>query len=177
MYRKPWVFVLLSLALILALSACTRSASQPPAATPTSESDFPFPLPTNNPLQNILSGTQTAMAKSGLPVDQSTPAAPGATQDVAAQPTAGSVDVLPTATPAPTLPVATWVPTAGSPTTYTIQEGEYPFCLARRFNVDAGELLSANGLSMDSKPAAGTSIKIPSGGKPWAGDRARLTHP
>ncbi len=53
-----------------------------------------------------------------------------------------------TATVTPTIPVTPASPTTGPrPASYTLQIGEYPYCIARRFNVDPKELLTLNALS------------------------------
>ena len=67
--------------------------------------------------------------------------------------------------------------TPGRPATYTLQQGEFPFCIARRFNVDAGDLLSINGLNMNSHPAAGTVLTIPQSSTWSSGPRALIPHP
>jgi LysM repeat protein len=83
----------------------------------------------------------------------------------------------PTAAPANTaVPVPS--PTPGLPSTYVLQPGEHPYCIARRFNVDPGELLSINGLDTNPLLDPGTEIKIPTNGKPWSvGERSLLSHP
>ncbi|RPH73087.1 LysM peptidoglycan-binding domain-containing protein [bacterium] len=179
MKKTFWLILVVSIVLVLALSACQRSASGPPVTTPTTGGDLPFPVPaTQNPVQVIL--TQTAIAKG--PTGEATPVVvPTATTgETVILPTATTAAVQPTAAPtaAPQGPAAVWVPTPGLPTTYTIQLGEFPYCIARRFNVDPGELLSLNGLNLNSRPAAGTSLKIPTSGKTWsAGSRALVSHP
>jgi LysM repeat protein len=82
-------------------------------------------------------------------------------------------------TGAPTTPVVvTPVPTTVRPATYTLQAGEYPFCLARRFNVDPVELLTLNGLTgNEGFYAPGLVLKIPQTGNTFPGQRALRTHP
>jgi LysM repeat protein len=56
-------------------------------------------------------------------------------------------------------------PTEGNPpATYTLQKGEFPFCIARRFDLNQAELLALNGLNLDSKPGVGTVLKLPKTG-------------
>jgi LysM repeat protein len=78
----------------------------------------------------------------------------------------------PTNTP---VPVPTSTP--GVPESYQLQKGEFPFCIARRFNVDVGELLSINGLSTSSLVPVGFTLKIPQTGNNFVGQRALLNHP
>ncbi|MEI6289774.1 MAG: LysM peptidoglycan-binding domain-containing protein, partial [Chloroflexota bacterium] len=64
------------------------------------------------------------------------------------------------------------------PAVYVLHQGEYPYCLARRFNVNPEELLTLNGLSSSqSEYTPGTSITIPSSGGTWPGTRALKNHP
>ena len=99
------------------------------------------------------------------------------TAPTAQAPAATAVPVKPT--PTTVQPTMIVVPSAtpGRPATYTLQQGEFPFCIARRFNVDAGTLLSVNGLNMNSHPAAGTVLTIPQSGAWSSGSRALLAHP
>lgn len=89
--------------------------------------------------------------------------------------------ILVTSTPATiATPTATKIayptPTPGRPTQYTIQAGEFMWCIARRFDVNAGELLTLNGMNANSRPYAGTVINIPTSGA-FDGTRALKTHP
>jgi LysM repeat protein len=81
----------------------------------------------------------------------------------------------PTSEPEATVVVYTATP--GIPKNYTIQGGEFPFCIARRFDVDVGELLSLNGLSTNSLVPVGFSLKIPQTGNGFNGQRALRKHP
>jgi len=67
--------------------------------------------------------------------------------------------------------------TPGRPATYTLQPGEFPFCIARRFNVNATDILNLNGLNLNSHPAAGTVLHIPQTGVWSSGARALIPHP
>lgn len=79
----------------------------------------------------------------------------------------------PTNTPEPTL----MVPTVTRPAQYTLREGEFPFCIARRFNLDPQELLSLNNLGPSDLLEPGTVLQIPQTGT-WTGDgRVRNPHP
>lgn len=201
MSRKLIGLIALS-TLALLMAACTRSASTAPLPTPTIEG---FPLaeatPTGMGLIEQLA-TQTAMA--ALLNPESTPTPDGTTEasvdgtptesivlptlpgDTTAQP--GDSTALPSptpdasqpttaaavaGTPAPTLVIG--IPASG---TYTLQAGEFPYCIARRFNLDPDELLALNGLSKSQTYyTPGTVLKLPSSGKPFPGSRALLSHP
>ena len=63
------------------------------------------------------------------------------------------------------------------PTSHVLQQGEFPYCLARRFNVDPNTLLSVNGLSQNAWVSPGTTLSIPTTST-WSGaPRDRLPHP
>ncbi|MEI8132510.1 MAG: LysM domain-containing protein [Leptolinea sp.] len=56
------------------------------------------------------------------------------------------------------------------PETYSLNKGEWAFCIARRYNVNPIDLLSASGLSLESKPDVGFVLKIPQTGE-WPESR------
>lgn len=181
---KKYVLILL---LALSLSACTRTASSAPLATPTLEANFPQPVATTSGMNAIeVAGTQTAIATAGLPVP---PATGNETQQPAANPTytplAGiDVPAVSTALPSPTPGVIINTPIpqppaqVGKPASYSLHEGEFPYCLARRFNVNPDELLALNGLSSaQSYYAPGKVISIPQTGSIFPGQRALKAHP
>ena len=45
-------------------------------------------------------------------------------------------------------PIVAPTATPGLPASYTIQKGEFPFCIARRFNVNPNEMLQITGLAL-----------------------------
>ena len=73
--------------------------------------------------------------------------------------------------PEPTaVPVLVATATPGTPGTYILQEGEHPYCIARRFNVNPTDLIALNGVGSPVSP--GTSLKIPSNSV-WPNNFAR----
>lgn len=154
------------LTLSLLLAACTRSASVDPVDNPTED-----------PLESIFStvATQTALAAGDKgPDDEPTlevtaTALFGATSTIAPSPTTAPTQ---TTTPAPIteLPV---------PATYTLHEGEWPYCLARRFDINPDELLAANGLNNNNANSlsVGTKLTIPANASSFGGDRSLRPHP
>jgi LysM repeat protein len=72
---------------------------------------------------------------------------------------------------------STAVPSGPRPATYTLQNGEFPYCIARRFNVDPDELLSLNGITGGDIYYSGFTLKIPQTGNPFPGARALRNHP
>lgn len=79
----------------------------------------------------------------------------------------------PTFTPEPTIVV----PTVTRPSTYALQEGEFPFCIARRFDLNIEALLSLNNIGTNQIISPGTILQIPQSGS-WEGTgRVRNPHP
>jgi LysM repeat protein len=165
MFKKIALILTLALGAVILFSACERSAVSPsaPLATPTINAMETLP-------NEAINGTLTAVAleqlmKTGLP--PTTPAAPT---------TIGEETTLPpTETPTPTQPPIS-TPTLGRPATYTLQAGEFPYCIARRFNVDPDELLALNGIGDGQIFQPGLVLKIPQTGS-FPGDRALQPHP
>ncbi len=196
-------YMLLVIILVAALlGACVRSASTPPTSlvTPTSEIvSEGAPVVTNEVISQLEQFvTQTAAAAMGKGGEQptiqpgmETPGSPGEmptevpvtgpTQTGGeGQPTAELVptEAL-TATPQGPVPTNVIVPTStpGIPKTYDLKPGEFPYCIARRFDVNPTELLSINGLAGGQIVRPGTTLKIPQTGNPFPGNRALLSHP
>lgn len=186
--KNNWkILVLVAIMLLVTLSACERAAERPSVTTPTTGGgELPFPVGTQD-LSAI--ATQTAVASTPLPVlPTDTPQVLVATETPAAAQPSGS-EQQPTAAATadanagggvtqPEQPAAQ-VPVVERPATYTIQPGEFPYCIARRFDVDPSSLLSANGLGTNAQVAAGFTLKIPAG--TWNtssfGQRALKAHP
>lgn len=194
MTKKQRGVLVLSLFVVasLLLSACEQSLSTPPAETPT-------PIPTGlfvspiasveNPMAMIEEfAKQTAAAQTatagGTPVEAAVTGTPGTP----------SAD-LPTATPtleagtptnnvgssgttAVTTP-ATSVPAGSRPASYTLQKGEWPWCIARRYNVDQYAVLQASGLTIAEAESlvSGTVLTIPASAGPFIGERTLKPHP
>jgi LysM repeat protein len=186
MYDKRFLIFLAIALLILGLTACVRPASTPPSteAVPTSAESFPLPGETEDVMNQLeQAATQTIMAAQGTPMTsptaplvdatavspQETPVA-GATSDV--QLPAVPVQPAASATPVP-LPS----PTPGIPSSWTLQKGEHPYCLARRYNVNPDELLRLNGLSAGSYFYGGMVLKIPQTGNTFPANRSLRAHP
>jgi len=68
------------------------------------------------------------------------------------------------------------VPSGVRPGSYTLQEGEFPYCIARRFNVDPDALMSMNGLANADVYYPGKTITIPQSGA-FPGGRMLASHP
>jgi LysM repeat protein len=77
-------------------------------------------------------------------------------------------------TPVPVIAFAS--PTPGHPASYTLHAGEFAYCLARRFDVNPGDLMSLNGLSAGQVLQPGMTLNIPTSGS-FPGTRALQVHP
>jgi LysM repeat protein len=161
----------------LALAACERSASTPP---PEGEGVFPtLEEGTADPISELSSiGTQTAIAQAAESAEE---AESGEETVDESQPVDEEPADKPEATQKPEeQPAATPVPEKeySVPNNYTLQKGEFPYCLARRFNISPGALLAANGLNSSSVTYPGQTLKIPKdAGSFDAGKRALRNHP
>lgn len=140
--------------LTLLLSGCKMPASQPPTEEMGEAQTTPIRIQTDSP-QFM---TQTAVAKVPQTDTEETEVAP-----------------TPTITPEPTEVIP--VPTVTTPAEYTVNEGEFPFCIARRFNINPEDLLTLNNIADGQLISPGTTLQIPQTGS-WPGDTRTLKpHP
>ncbi len=202
MKRFLVIFVVI-IALVVSISGCVRSKVQPtPIGTVNPSVVAGGTVDVMSQLELFV--TQTAMAASGKPIATTAPGAsqlPGATTAPGAPapttapgapapttepgaPTStpeAPTEAVPTATAVPAGPTPTLrpypTPTPGIPKSYTLQTGEFIYCIARRFNVNPSELLSVNGLGSGSLVYAGMELKIPQSGNPFPDGRALKPHP
>lgn len=169
--RKTYFLIVLLLITAVAISGCVREASTP---VPTGEGGGEDDL--DDLLTKVASQTPPTQAIPGGggqdPIQAQTDAAATA---ISKQPAV--VTATPTLTPqvSPTV----MVPTAdlAVPSSYTLQKGEFPYCIARRFNIDVEDLLTANGLSKEGLFSEGLKLTIPSDAGPFEGERALRAHP
>jgi LysM repeat protein len=173
MQKNFKIILLVALALLLTLTACNRQASKAPVTVPTATGEAPFPFTTPGDMTQF--GTQTAIASTPGAGAAATPQVIIATETPQAE--AQPAQEQPAAQPEAAQVINT--PVIERPGTYSLQKGEWPICIARRYNLDIPSFFAANGLNMNSKPAAGTTLKIPSSGS-WNasyGARALRQHP
>ena len=154
MLRKQSILLIGFTLLMLLLSGCHKTASKAPEILEEPVKTTPIQIVTEVP------GFVTPIPEE--------PAVEGNDQ---APDEEGAV-VEPTDEPAP--PIA--VPTVTRPTEYTLQPGEFPFCIARRFDVNPGDLLNLNNIGANELVAPGTTLKIPQTGS-WEGERSLKPHP
>jgi LysM repeat protein len=193
--------VLASTLMLIAIiaTACNQPYSQQPSVTNTPidpNSLFATPIGQTPSMGDVETfGTGTALALSGTPAGV-------ATQTEGAPLVVGTQDLSVTVTPTPLVvenatatlalsggtvipgtavsaatsgPLPTSLPVGVRPTEYTLKPGEFPFCIARRFDVDPEELLRVNGLSSGEIFYANRTLRIPQSGS-FPGNRALNTH-
>ncbi len=148
---------------ILPPSTWTPSPTLPPSPTRT-EAPTWTPIPTNT---LFIIGSRFTTFPTPLP------------SSTATKPVVSSIatQIIPpqgkTITPTAQASIGTVLP--GRPATYTLMEGEYPYCIARRYNVDPNELLTLNGLK-GGNFYTGLVLKIPQAGS-FPGNRSLIPHP
>jgi LysM repeat protein len=180
MTKKLISILAVGVALAILLSACQRSASTVPMPTPTATGN---PLVTDPMLMLQSLATQTALAGTGLPISGTPP------EDLTGTPIAVGTIVSPTPTSlipptgepgittTPATPLAITVTPPARPATYTLHEGEFPYCIARRFNIDPEALLSLNDLSGGEMFSPGLVLTIPQTAAAFPSPRALIQHP
>ncbi len=197
MKRYAKIILLVALTtLLLLLPACSRSVSKAPVASPTPTGEAPFPFTTPDALSAIK--TQTAVALTPAVAATNTPQVVMATVEATEASETGVESGSTTGTggstengaadteagggvnaPASSEEESYSIPDITRPATYTLQKGEWPICIARRFDLDISAFFAANGLNMNSKPGVGVTLNIPSSGT-WSsnyGTRTLKAHP
>ena len=183
MSKKVIIAIIIAITVVLAFTACTRSASKTIVATSTPEVAISGAVSTPQPTGLSLVqqwGTSTAIYVQTAQAMGLITAVPTA---VTPQSNEATTPVVPPTGAAPETPVPGTTPivivptaTPGRPATYTLQTGEFPYCIARRFNVDPDDLLSLNGLSSGQILQPGLVLKIPQTGS-YPAIRALNAHP
>ena len=171
----------------IVLSACNQPYSQAPAVTNT-------PIPQSNLFASAQPTTMdnvsvfaTGSAVAQLTTSPGAPAAatatllPGVTPPAVTATNTPIVAINPTSTATlavvPNAPSATPLPAGSVPSSYTLQTGEFVYCIARRFNVDPDEILALNGIVDSQTIYPGLVIKIPQTGNAFPGSRMLRNHP
>ena len=159
MSRKKRGIVIATTVLMTAvlISACQQPYSTPPAVTNTPLGNNFFSTPMDEPdsmddVQEFI--TQTALAGGGGEIPTSTP-------DILATITPTSIiEINPTATQA-VAPVTSTSAPVSSGTEWILKNGEFPFCIARRYNVDPTDLITVSGLTSPDIYYEGLRLVIP----------------
>jgi hypothetical protein len=135
----------------------SQISNSPTRTTPATTSNAPNPLTISLPTEVSASATE--------PLPSSTPT------------TTPTPTVTSMSTPVTVEPTLTSFPTDSQPETYRLQKGEYPYCIARRFDVDPTELLVLNGMQNRQTFFSGMALQIPQSGNPFPGQRMQKVHP
>src|SRR5215208_3016143 len=176
------------------ISACNQPYSQQPSITNTPidpNSLFATPIGQAPSMSDVeVFGTGTALALTGTPFGEVPTQTLSflVTQDPNATVTPTPLISINTSTATlavsgtqpvngtQTGPLPTSAPVGSRPSTYTLQKGEFPYCIARRFDVDPDALLSLNGLSSGNLYYPNLTLKIPQTGS-FPDTRALRNHP
>jgi LysM repeat protein len=174
--------------LMIMLSACQLQYPQgkQAAVTPSPTRRFASTLPVNDMsmVENLATGTALALTAGagGNPNVSPTASPVGGTAitpitQITFTPTPVVVGAV-TATPMTVVTSTPYtpLPQGARPATYTLQTGEFVYCIARRFDVDPDTILAINGLVDSETVYPGTVLKIPQSGS-FPGDRALRAHP
>ncbi len=120
--------------------------------------------------------TATAIIRQVTEISGTLQATPTPANTATLTPTSGFDSFSPSATPE-VLPTYEHLTPSPRPPYYILQPGEFPYCIARRFNVDPKELLALNGLSLGMLYSPGLVLNIPQTGNPFPVPRSLLAHP
>jgi LysM repeat protein len=168
--RNKYFLLLIVIIFAVSVSACTRNASEPATVAPSSNDEL-YALLTKVASQTpfATSFAQPGVTESGGGVDP---------EDDAAFEQGTALPFSPVITATPTN-VPTAVPTLALvvPSTYSLEKGEFPYCIARRFDVDIAALLSANNLSKEGLYKEGLKLSIPQNAADFKGKRSLRSHP
>ncbi len=187
--KTKLILVIAIIIIALASTGCERTyeeATDENLATPEMAGDgFTTPLPAVEGMEDLLElGAQTAAAEAAAGLGGDTP--PGVATSTAQPVAAGSTETLSAPVAASVTPpvlatTAVAPPTAvvGKPSSYTLKQGEFPYCIARRFNVDPKELLNLNGITsaLAQTYQPGLTLSIPQSSGVFPPPRARHAHP
>ena len=170
MKRQKFVLIIgLLLAASLIFSACQMQASTG-EVTPQDDSEL------QDILDAVAQQTPAGSADDGTGGNPSV--LDGLSQTQTAQAGIPTPELPSVSTPTPE-PTATMVPVEVDktvPDQYTLKKGEFPWCIARRFNIDPITLLNANGLS-GSQYKVGLVLKIPANPGTFDGNPMLANHP
>src|SRR5258706_309501 len=155
----------------LTLSACNKPYSQAVAATftPVPQSNlFASPQPTDMVVvQAFATGSAIAQLTTspGAPAASTATLAPGVTPLAVTATNTPAVLLNPTSTATlavvPNAPSATAIPAGVHPASYTLQNGEFVYCIARRFDVDPALIAQNNSISVGAALTPGQTLNIP----------------
>ena len=182
MIGKRIVFIMTLIVLAVGAAACTRSLRPSSGATATVEAvSEEMPSSGTEVMGQIyLFATQTARSEQGITMDVETEQPPESAESPGAEATAPAEEQAPEPQPTPEVnPTQAEAPppTTGKPEQYTLQKGEFPYCIARRFDVNPNELLRVNNIPPGSTIQPGTTLVLPKSDRTYPGERTLRDHP
>ncbi len=174
MKKKIGLLIVVFVLFGLVLGGCVKPASEAPEDEVTNVDQADVVV--------RVMATQTALAKESEEGEDTDPVEADPTEEPTAEVTDDTEEPASTATEEPVVeateePVVVVSTEVVIPDTYTIHYGEHPYCLARRFDIDAVVLLGANGLVLGDQVLPGDVLAIPQGAPPFNGDRVLHIHP
>jgi LysM repeat protein len=191
--KRGTVVASILMLVVIVTSACDLPYSTPPASTNTPidpNSLFETPIGETPSMSDLeVFGTGTALALTGTPlpvIATQTSSTPLGTQDLTASAASVTPTPLVSTNPTSTATLAisgttvgtlpTSAPVGSRPSSYTLQPGEFPYCIARRFDVNPDDLLAMNNLSSGDIYYPNLTLRIPQSGS-FPGTRALRNHP
>ncbi len=170
MFSPSRWLALLVILLLVVLSACVRSKPSPtpipiesPQASTQADVTPTGGTPTVFGLGPAATGTEEVPTGEVAPASEATPSV------AEAAPTA----VLPEPTEVPSVASGAGSATGGQVSSYTVQEGDTVYSIARRFNTTPEAIAQFNNLANPDSLVVGQTLQIPSGEVPPAGGEAQ----
>jgi len=180
MMDKRLVMIIAMVVLVFGAAACTRSLRPSADATATvgvvSEE---IPASGTEVMGQIyLFATQTARSEQGITLEPETDKPEGSVPEAEATQPAENQEPEPETTQE-VIPTELEVPppVTEKPEEYTLQKGEFPYCIARRFDVNPNELLRVNNIPPGSTLQEGTTLAMPKSDRTYPGERKLREHP
>ncbi len=168
--KKSTIFLFVLILLAPSVAGCQRSASKAPEVTPEFMEQVGTLLPVDQQIFNATMTAQAIIEEFNMPT-QIMQNAQGTPVVITQMPPTAIPTPTPTSAPTPTLQALT------RPQNWAVQGGETIYCLSRRFDVDAGDMLAINYLYAGSMLNIGDVLIIPQTGSWPGGDRQILDHP
>ncbi|MGD2252497.1 MAG: LysM peptidoglycan-binding domain-containing protein [Anaerolineales bacterium] len=144
--------------ILLALTACTRHATTPPATSEQGEDALSSQRATMEAVQEMLT-TQTAQAAEAQTEESETPVPNTPIPTLQIHPTSPIV-----VTPQGTQPAATATTPAPVVTEHVVKRGEWVYSIARLYDVEPEAIIALNGLVAPYTLVPGQVLKIPAPG-------------
>jgi LysM repeat protein len=184
---KRLLFLFLASLLVFVTAACTRSykPSEPIELTQSVEesdgADIESPAGATEVMGQIfMLATQTAMAEQGILREAPTvePTKVVENEQTAPQQPESQEPAPPSNPQQPAGQEEVPVPVPENPGTYVLREGEFPYCIARRYNVNPNELIRESGIAPNQNNVpAGTTLVFPKSDRTFPGKRRLENHP